>query len=93
MGGTRDPLSRHPSNIVLICGSGTTGCHGWIETHREDALAVGWIVPQSTDGEPSDPREHPIWRPRIDSWMTPGPGRWFAMVERIDAHDRASILR
>jgi hypothetical protein len=82
MGGTRDPLAGHPSNIVLLCGSGTTGCHGWIEDHREDALETGWLLYQWTGGERTDPRLCPIWRPRV-GWMIPGPQRWFAMVEKV----------
>lgn len=31
-------------NLVLLCGSGTTGCHGWVHAHPKDARAAGWIV-------------------------------------------------
>ena len=44
MGGTRDPRIHALSNLVLLCGSGTTGCHGWIESHRAEALDQGWLV-------------------------------------------------
>jgi 5-methylcytosine-specific restriction endonuclease McrA len=27
------------SNLVLLCGSGTTGCHGLVEAHDPQALA------------------------------------------------------
>lgn len=94
MGGTRDPLASHPSNIVLLCGSGVSGCHGWLEnSQRGEALALGWIIPQQTNGERTDPRDWPVWVDTLDSWMIPGPGRWFALPERIEGHDRASILR
>jgi hypothetical protein len=33
-----------PSNLLLLCGSGTTGCHGWVEAHRQDALDLGFLV-------------------------------------------------
>lgn len=33
------------SNLQLLCGSGTTGCHGWVTTNPADALAEGWSVP------------------------------------------------
>lgn len=46
MGGTRDQNINAPSNLVLLCGSGTTGCHGWIESHREAARELGWLVPR-----------------------------------------------
>lgn len=32
------------ANIVLLCGSGTTGCHGWVHAHPREARAAGWIV-------------------------------------------------
>lgn len=33
------------SNLILLCGSGTTGCHGWAHNHPEAARAEGIIVP------------------------------------------------
>ena len=33
-----------PSNGVILCGTGTTGDHGWAESHREDARALGFLV-------------------------------------------------
>lgn len=44
MGGSRDPRSFDPRNLVLVCGSGTTGCHGWIESHRDVARSEGWLL-------------------------------------------------
>lgn len=28
---------------ALFCGSGTTGCHGWVHAHPAAARAAGWI--------------------------------------------------
>jgi hypothetical protein len=41
------------SNLLAVCGDGTTGCHGWMEAHRREAREVwGWEVttakPEST---------------------------------------------
>ncbi len=47
MGGTRK-VDR-ASNLVMLCGSGTTGCHGWVESHRTQSLADGWLVRQTAD--------------------------------------------
>ena len=33
------------SNLQVIGGTGTTGCHGWITEHPEDAVAEGWAAP------------------------------------------------
>ena len=32
------------SNLLLMCGSGTTGCHGWVTQHPDDAQAHGFTV-------------------------------------------------
>lgn len=44
MGGSRDPVLNSPSNLVLLCGSATTGCHGWAESYRVDAMAQGFLI-------------------------------------------------
>lgn len=33
-----------PSNGLAVCGSGTTGCHGWIHRNPELAREQGWEV-------------------------------------------------
>ncbi|WNM65444.1 HNH endonuclease [Microbacterium phage Phonegingi] len=40
-----------PANLILLCGSGTTGCHGWAHAHPAEARAVGLIVPTWTQPE------------------------------------------
>lgn len=49
MGGTKDPAVNSPTAVLVPCGSGTTGCHGRIESRRAEALANGWLVPQGGD--------------------------------------------
>lgn len=44
MGGTTDPAINLPSNGIVLCGSGTTGCHGWVEEHPDEATGNGWAV-------------------------------------------------
>jgi hypothetical protein len=44
MGGTKRPDVNDLAALALLCGSGTTGCHGWIESHRAEAYANGWLV-------------------------------------------------
>ena len=38
-----------PSNIVELCGSGTTGCHGWTHAHPAEAERFGYIIPSWRD--------------------------------------------
>jgi hypothetical protein len=45
------------ANLVVLCGSGTTGCHGWVESHRAEAIAQGWLVPRR---EARTPEEVPV---------------------------------
>jgi hypothetical protein len=35
-----------PSNGLYVCGSGTTGCHGYIHAHPKESYANGWMVRQ-----------------------------------------------
>lgn len=49
MGGTTDPAINSPANLIVLCGDGVRGCHGWVESHREEARAAGWSVPQWGD--------------------------------------------
>lgn len=44
MGGTKDPRSFDLRNLVHICGDGTRGCHGDIESHRSQAHEDGWLI-------------------------------------------------
>jgi hypothetical protein len=44
MGGTRAPWVNQPANLLSLCGSGTTGCHGWTEHHPAEAKAAGLAV-------------------------------------------------
>lgn len=45
MGGSKDWLTNTPANGILLCPD----CHRFIESHREKALALGWLVPQGAD--------------------------------------------
>lgn len=49
MGGTRWAGVNLPSNLLLVCGSGTTLCHGVIENYRAGAVAAGWLVLSRVD--------------------------------------------
>lgn len=43
-GGTDDPRVNRAGNGALMCGSGTTGCHGWTEDNETAAARMGWVV-------------------------------------------------
>lgn len=44
MGGTKRPESNSPANLLTLCGSGVTGCHGFVESNRELAYDWGYLV-------------------------------------------------
>jgi hypothetical protein len=43
-GGTRAAWVNAPPNLLVVCGSATTGCHGVLESHRAGAVAGGWLI-------------------------------------------------
>lgn len=43
-GGTRVVWVNLAANGVVLCGSGTTGCHGWTERERTKAFNLGFLV-------------------------------------------------
>lgn len=46
-GGTSLAWVNAPANLVVLSGSGTTGCHGWVEVHRAEARGMGWLISQN----------------------------------------------
>jgi hypothetical protein len=48
MGGTRAAWVNLPANLLTVCGSGTTGCHGHIEHHPEEAKRLGRALSRFT---------------------------------------------
>lgn len=54
MGGSSDVRLNEPSNLVLLCGSGTSSgalgsCHAFVESHRNDAHRGGWLLWRNAD--------------------------------------------
>lgn len=49
MGGTSDLAANSATNLLLLCGTGTSGCHGMVETQRALAVEHGWLVPRPTN--------------------------------------------
>lgn len=73
MGGSRRPELNSPANLILLCGSGTTGCHGRIEANRERAYEDGLLLhdgatPTEVPVMLADPYSPSQW-PRL-VWLT-----------------------
>lgn len=48
------------SNLILLCGSGTTGHHGWAHSHVRQARAIGLIIPAVSRITPADVPSIPV---------------------------------
>lgn len=52
----------HPANGLALCGSGTTGCHGWTEKNPVAAGFLGWRL-----GNHEHALVTPFWQ-RVYGW-------------------------
>jgi hypothetical protein len=88
MGGTSLPDANSPVNLLTVCGSGTTGCHGKITENRKrkKAVAAGWIVRNNGNTETTTPALIPVrvWWLGM-RWPTRD-GRWSAMPPETGGH-------
>lgn len=62
-----------PASIVVVHGSGTTRCHGEIESNRTEALRRNFLIPDGAAVPP--PEETPLLR-HGRHWVIPGDGCW-----------------
>lgn len=46
------------ANALLLHGSGTTGCHGWCESHPDEAERLGWRIGAF---DPREARQVPVF--------------------------------
>lgn len=53
-GGSRLPHVSKVSNMLILCGSGVTGCHGIVETGRSAATDLGYLVSRHGLRRPKD---------------------------------------
>lgn len=74
MGGSRRPDTDQPANLLTLCGSGTTGCHGWTEREREKARDAGFLLRQNQtpSGVPVQTIRGPLLLDNHGSYTTPG---------------------
>lgn len=56
--------SNQASNLLLLCGSGTTGCHGFYHAHPEVAMQLGYLVSQA-----AAPAQTPVWHLGWGAWV------------------------
>jgi hypothetical protein len=51
MGGSKDETLHRPANLIVLCGSGTNGCHGWVESNRAKARELGFLIQKVESAE------------------------------------------
>lgn len=51
MGGSKKPELHKPANLIVLCGSGTSGCHGWVESNRDKAREHGYLIHKVSSAE------------------------------------------
>jgi hypothetical protein len=56
---------------ILLCGSGTTGCHGWVHAHPAAARAAGWV---RLGNAKADPAPEPVMVALPDGYA------WFLLL-------------
>jgi len=44
MGGSKGSFINEAANLLALCGSGVTGCHGEVESNRARAYDLGLLV-------------------------------------------------
>ena len=52
-GGSSDPAINSPANLLSVCGTGTTLCHGWLGANPRPALAAGYVVSLNSTEDPA----------------------------------------
>lgn len=72
MGGTADPAINSPANLIVLCGTATTGCHARAEARDIDGRRNGYWVRQ---------QEHPADIPVLIASATPGSGTRLFLTE------------
>lgn len=85
-GGSKDPVTNSPENLILVEGTATTGVHGRIESDREWARQHGYAVPQWQDPAVMPVRNWQLgwawptpdgaWIPALSGWDTDGQPHW-----------------
>lgn len=64
-----------PANALTLCGSGTTGCHGWAERERDKAIEMGVLISRLAVGPAFAPTAVRVQRDDRTWWLLTDGGR------------------
>lgn len=45
-------INNQPSNLITLCGSGSTGCHGYVHAHPWESYEQGWMIRRLGSDDP-----------------------------------------
>ena len=51
MGGSKNEMLHESANLIVLCGTGTNGCHGWVESNRAKARELGYLIQKVESAE------------------------------------------
>lgn len=85
MGGSVRPDTNTASNLLLLDGSGTTGCHGRVEAAPELARHYGYRLFQT-----ETPSQAPVWTARL-GWIQLDDLGGFTAVDDPDPETTARL--
>lgn len=74
-GGTSNPAIGSAANCLILCGSGTTGCHGWAEHNRARAISSGILISANGVGPAFAPTVVRVQRNDSTWWLLTENGR------------------
>lgn len=79
MGGSKNnPFIDELANLLLLCGSGVSGCHGHVERHREEGYLTGFLVHRAHDPEEVIVKTHRGWRRYLNDGTWEDGAEWLA---------------
>jgi len=59
-----------PENLITLCGSGVTGCHGWVHANVAEARAPGWLLLGDDDPLAESVMYAAEYGPAVTFWLT-----------------------
>lgn len=85
MGGTSDLAVANIANCLILCGTGTTGCHGWVESWRAIAEDFGYLIRR--EARIATPAGTPVRRMDGTLWLLRADGVAEQLNEQEEEHD------
>lgn len=81
-GGTSDPRIGSIANLLVLCGTGVTGCHGWVESRRAMAEDLGYLIRR--EARIATPAGTPVRRQDGTLWLLRADGVAEQLEEEMD---------